>query len=437
MQLIRLISRGGFGVVHEVEDDIGRRSARKTFDPQISDPVEREKLRKRFAREVRIQSQIRHPNIMPIVEFDLDATPPWFTMPLASQSFDQKIRADLSNGTVDTAAWQDVLAAVEELHRLGYVHRDLKPANVLLVDSKWVLADFGLILPMARDTTILTSSRSAYGSHYYAAPEQASDFRNTPEQADIFALGCILHDSIDQTPIRVPFTQIRVGGIYGPILEKCTESEPRRRFPTIAALRSALFDLWRTAHFAPPVQGDADLLQAVQSDPSSVDAWRRLIAHAEGLAPAQRGPLMSSINAELLLSLNGADEVLFSRLMSLMCGWAAGTAFDWNYCDVVGDRLLEAYRVTNVRIRSQIVLAALELAVSHNRWHVMNQVGAMLGQAADNGLVDRILIELDLDPSIEPRLRSIEDIVSWARDRWHAKIADYLSVREAVTESST
>jgi hypothetical protein len=46
---------------------------------------------------------------------------------------------------------------------------------------------FGLILPMARDTTIPTSSRSAYGSHYYAAPEQASDFRNTPEQADIFA----------------------------------------------------------------------------------------------------------------------------------------------------------------------------------------------------------------------------------------------------------
>src|SRR5216684_963523 len=110
--------------------------------------------------------------------------------------------------------------------------RGKSSANVLLVESKWVLADFGLILPIARDTTILTSSRSAYGSHYYAAPEQASDFRNTPEQADIFALGCILHDTVEPAAIRVPFAQIRSAGVYGLILEKCTEAEPRKRFPT-------------------------------------------------------------------------------------------------------------------------------------------------------------------------------------------------------------
>ena len=191
MREIRLINRGGFGVVHEVEAH-RLRLAKKTFDPLTSDPEEREKLRKRFVREVRVQSQIRHPNVMPVVKFDLDASRPWFTMPLASESFEQKIGRDRDEGSVDAEAWQDILAAVEELHRLGYVHRDLKPANVLMVDEKWVLADFGLILPMARDTTILTSSKSAYGSHYYAAPEQARDFRNTPEQADIFALGCIL-----------------------------------------------------------------------------------------------------------------------------------------------------------------------------------------------------------------------------------------------------
>jgi eukaryotic-like serine/threonine-protein kinase len=277
MREIRLINRGGFGVVHEVEDDAGRRLARKSFDPPTSDRDEREKLRKRFAREVRIQSQIRHPNIMPIIEFDLEASPPWFTMPLASHSFEQKIDADHIQGTMDTAAWQDILAAVEELHRLGYVHRDLKPANVLLVENRWVLADFGLILPMARDTTILTSSRSAYGSHHYAAPEQARDFRNTPEQADIFALGCILHDTVDRTPTRVPFTQIRVSGVYGPILEKCTESEPRRRFPNIAALRSALFDLWRTSQFEAPVPGDADLLEAVLNPVPAAHSQIRLI----------------------------------------------------------------------------------------------------------------------------------------------------------------
>jgi len=431
MQKVRFIDRGGYGIVDEVEDYDGRRLARKSFDPQVSDPVEREKLRKRFAREVRIQSQIHHPNIMPIVKSDLEACPPWFTMPLADQSFAQKIEADRIQGVVDTAAWQDILAAVEELHHLGYVHRDLKPANVLLVENKWVLADFGLILPTARDTTILTSSRSAYGSQYYAAPEQANDFRNTPEQADIFALGCILHDVVGQAPLRVPFAQIRSGGAYGPILEKCTEAEPRRRFPNIAALRASLFDLWRTTQFEAPVQGDADLLEAVLGNPASTDVWRRLIGHAENLAGLQRDALLRSINAELIVHLNSADDVLFSRLMSLMCEWAQGTGFAWAYCDVVGDRLLEAYRIGPVRVRCQIIVAALELAISHNRWHVMNQAGAMLGQTADNGLVDRILIEMSLDSGIEGKLRRVEEIVQWRRDRWHSKIADYLNERDS------
>jgi len=232
----------------------------------------------------------------------------------------------------------------------------------------------------------------------------------------------------------VPFTQIRVTGPYGPILEKCTESEPRKRFPTISALRSALFDLWRTSQFEAPTPGDADLLEAVLTNPSSVDAWRRLIAHVEVLPPADRSTILRSINADVLVQLNSADDVLFGRLMSLICEWAAGTAFDWAYCDVVGDRLLEAYRVSPVRVRCQIVLAALELAVSHNRWHVMNQAGAMLGQAADNGLVDRMLIELDLDPSIKSKLLRIEEVVNWKRDRWHAKIADCLKPEEDTSE---
>ena len=95
-------------------------------------------------REVRVQSQFRHPNIMPIIEFDLDVSPPWFTMPLADQSYQQKIEADHGQSDMDVSAWQDILGAVEELHRLGYVHRDLKPANILLVNHEWVLADFGL-----------------------------------------------------------------------------------------------------------------------------------------------------------------------------------------------------------------------------------------------------------------------------------------------------
>src|SRR5260370_41355252 len=142
MRQVGLIERGGFGVVHEVEDRKGRRLARKSFEPQVASVEEKEKLRKRFNREVQIQSRIHHPNIMPIAKHDLDASPPWFTTPLATRSFATKIEDDRACGVVDPKPWQDILSAAEELHRLGYVQRDLKPANILLVDGARVLSDF-------------------------------------------------------------------------------------------------------------------------------------------------------------------------------------------------------------------------------------------------------------------------------------------------------
>jgi hypothetical protein len=73
---------------------------------------------------------------------------------------------------------------------------------------------------------------------------------------------------------------------------------------------------------------------------------------------------------------------------------------------------------------------AIELAISHNRWHVMAQVGAMLGATADNGLVDRIIIEISLESNIEYKLRQIENTISWSRRQWHPEIAKYLTKKE-------
>jgi hypothetical protein len=210
-------------------------------------------------------------------------------------------------------------------------------------------------------------------------------------------------------------------------LEKCTEVDPRRRFPSIAALRAALFELWRTAEFTAPSSDAESLLESIQHNPASADIWRELINHLDGRATEEQAPVLHAINADLLVALQGVDELLFGRLLEFLCNWASGSAFEWNYCDVVGDRLLEAYRVSPVRLKVPIVLAALELSVSHNRWHVMKQVGAMLSPAADNGLVDRFLIEMSLERGIERGLRTIERIVHWSRDRWHERIAACLS----------
>lgn len=241
------------------------------------------------------------------------------------------------------------------------------------------------------------------------APEQVQDFRNAPSVADIYALGCILHDCVDPNGRRIPHAQIRNNGHYGLILERCTEVDPKQRFPTVAALRAAIFDVWRTSEIPTPDPDNSTLFEAVEANPDSRDAWGALIGHIENAGLATKNILLKGINSKLIIRLSGVDEVLLSRMMDLLCDWASGTNFDWEYCDVVGDRLLDAYKITPVRMQSKIVLAALDLAVSHNRWHVMNQVGAMLSPAADNGLVDRILIEMNLNARIERGLRTIEN----------------------------
>jgi hypothetical protein len=54
----------------------------------------------------------------------------------------------------------------------------------------------------------------------------------------------------------------------------------------------------------------------------------------------------------------------------------------------------------------------------------------MLGTAADNGLVDRMVIEIGMDSNLERHLRTIEHIVHWPRSHWHDGIAKFLNAKE-------
>ncbi len=64
MRVIKKIGQGGFGNVEKVELDDGTVCARKVFSPNQPLTTELlENVKKRFAREVKIQSAIEHPNI--------------------------------------------------------------------------------------------------------------------------------------------------------------------------------------------------------------------------------------------------------------------------------------------------------------------------------------------------------------------------------------
>ncbi len=196
MNVIDIINRGGFGRVERVALSDGTVLAQKVFDPtqDVIAGSDIDKLKKRFKREVRVQSSLSGDFFVPVIAFDLDTDQPWFTMPLCERNYSVQIAEDKAKGIVSPQPLADILNALEALHLLGYTHRDLKPQNILLHEGRWKLSDFGLVLPSASETTQLTSTDSAWGTQMYCAPEQAQDFRGVTLQADVYSFGCILHD---------------------------------------------------------------------------------------------------------------------------------------------------------------------------------------------------------------------------------------------------
>lgn len=101
MEELEEIGKGGFGIVHEVVTDDGTHYARKTYcinQNFANTPQTDALLRPRFLREARLQSGIEHRNVVPIIHKELEATPPYFLMPLADSTLEKDLIADKSLG---------------------------------------------------------------------------------------------------------------------------------------------------------------------------------------------------------------------------------------------------------------------------------------------------------------------------------------------------
>jgi serine/threonine protein kinase len=403
MPIYKILGRGGFARVEKVKLADGSLLARKVFDPSgsvLAQTVDPAKLKKRFQREVRIQSNLSRENpeyFIPVIEANLAATEPWFSMPLAEQNLDCRIEQDRKAGIRPVNALADILNALEDLHRLGYVHRDLKPSNVLLHDGRWKLADFGLTLPPSDATAKLTSTNSSWGSVHYAAPEQHWDFSNATPSADIYSFGCILHDIFVGTP-RIPYRNYSAPPPFGAIIERCTALNPAHRYKSISVLREELLGLLATSQDSIPASDANKWAEALKD----VETWNsdKLVDLASFVRSKEAStiePIFHALTKKIFQSMFDLDAGAWQSIALAYCEWAASSGFDFAYCDVIVNRLETIFHQGGPDAKAAAAVSAASLGRSHNRWFVMGRVLAMCSPGLDKHVAERIAVEIETE----------------------------------------
>ena len=196
-RLERMLGEGGMGTVYEASHlRLRRRFAVKVLSPRLA--RQQDQL-ERFRREAEITSELGHPNIVEVMDFNLtdDGTAFIVMELLRGENLSQRLEREGRLGLARTMRFlQQAASALQAVHAAGVVHRDLKPSNLFLNQrddgSEIVkLLDFGI--SKVKGASTLTGD-DLLGTPYYMSPEQAEGRHYLVDlRTDVFSMGAILY----------------------------------------------------------------------------------------------------------------------------------------------------------------------------------------------------------------------------------------------------
>jgi len=239
IRVLERLGEGGMAFVHRAEDPFrpDRPLAVKFLRTEASADSE---LVRRFLREGEVLRQLRHPNLVEVMDFGRAGSTPYILMEL------------LPGGTVKQCFGEaparflrrlhPVAGALQVAHEAGVIHRDLKPSNLLFAaDGRLKVTDFGVCLWEGGEGARVTRSQMVVGTLGYMAPEQHGDPRSVDGRCDVYALGAIVYEFAAGRPysqVQLPPAAVRPG--FPPrlarILMQSLAPDPHKRIPSMAAL---------------------------------------------------------------------------------------------------------------------------------------------------------------------------------------------------------
>jgi serine/threonine protein kinase len=259
-QVVRVIGRGGMGVVFEA------------FDPHLHRSVAIKVLGKkfqqdktaieRFCREGRAAAAISHEHVVPM--YQVSRIEEGEIAFLVMQLIDGKTLEDCVKERSPMAADEvarigmQIAAGLSAAHESGLVHRDIKPGNILIehATSRVKLTDFGLA--RITDDVRLTKSGVLLGTVLYMSPEQALG-EPVDDRSDLFSLGAVLYEMstgksafdaptpvgvmkriMDETPATPQEVNSNIGTPLSELIMQLLSKEPKRRPDSAGQVARAL-----------------------------------------------------------------------------------------------------------------------------------------------------------------------------------------------------
>lgn len=242
--IVGVIGKGAMGKVYKgIHPSLGTVVAIKVLPSEFLQDTERVE---RFNREAQAVALLDHPNVVRIIEKKEEDDQVYFVMEFVpGASLEAILRQRRLSLHEAFRVFKNVCRGLEAAHQKSIVHRDLSPKNILVSEDLAVakIADFGIsrVEAISRQQGTLSTTEFSLGSLHYIAPEQARNMVSADHRADIYSLGVLLYEMLTG---RVPVGQFslpsqlnsEVPPEVDPIVLRCLEVDPQRRYPTVGRL---------------------------------------------------------------------------------------------------------------------------------------------------------------------------------------------------------
>ncbi|MDF1660704.1 MAG: protein kinase [Planctomycetota bacterium] len=220
-RIVNEISRGGNGVVYKAKHV----TSNKTYALKLLLDVENDQARQRFQREAKALSQVKHPNVISLIDYgDHEGTPYLVMSYIRGKTLREYIEQSLEkSGHVPSFRWLEmtclgILEGLQACHGQALYHRDLKPSNIIIEQHTQspVLIDFGLVMKDKRfgrlDSISISKSNAIIGTPRYMAPEQfdSEEFGPIGEQTDVWGFGATVFYCLTGRPVYLSDTLVKL-----------------------------------------------------------------------------------------------------------------------------------------------------------------------------------------------------------------------------------